>query len=525
MPGSVCMWREPGISCICGRERGQRIVKDIILKMSHITKIYPGVRALDNMSVEFERGEVHALLGENGAGKSTLIKVLAGAIEPDSGEICLEGKTYDKLTPKMSAELGIQVIYQETNLIPALSAAENVFLGNLITNGVMVNQKKMYQETRRLFDSLNININPKTTVKYLTTGQRQIVEIAKAISRDARIIVMDEPSSSLTNSEVEALFQIVKDLQKKGVTVIYISHRLEELFQICQRVTVMRDGQFIETLKTKDTNREELIRLMVGRTLNETYPERQAKPGETVLETRNLYGNGDIDINFQLRRGEILGFAGLVGAGRTELVRMLYGADPAERGNILLKGEKIKLSSPSDGIQKGIGLIPEDRKIHGVIQKMNIKDNITLANFKGISKFGIINSKKEVQQAERFRRELRIKTPSLKQKVKNLSGGNQQKVVLAKWLATNSQILIFDEPTRGIDVGAKQEIYKLMRDLAEEGKSIIMVSSDMEEILGMSDRIIVMYEGRITGEIERKEFSQEKIMKLASGQERGRTLS
>ena len=493
---------------------------DIILSMKNITKIYPGVRALDGMSVEFRRGEVHALLGENGAGKSTLIKVLAGAVEPDAGEIVLEGKTYDRLSPKISASLGIQVIYQETNLIPALSAAENVFLGNLITDGIVVNQKQMYRETQKLFDSLNIHINPRTAVKYLTTGQRQIVEIAKAVSREAEIIVMDEPSSSLTSSETDALFQIVENLQTKGVTVVYISHRLEELFRICQRVTIMRDGQFIETLETAETNREELIRLMVGRTLSETYPQRSGQTGKLILETKSVCGNGNVDINFQLHQGEILGFAGLVGAGRTELMRMLYGADPVEKGEMFLKGKLLKLLKPADGIANGIGLIPEDRKLHGVIQEMNIQHNITLASLRSVSKSGIINEKKENAQAESFRKRLRIKTPNLKQKVKNLSGGNQQKVVLAKWLATHSEILIFDEPTRGIDVGAKQEIYRLMRQLADEGRAVIMVSSDMEELLGMSDRILVMYEGRITGEIKREDFSQEKVMYLASGQGR-----
>ncbi len=493
-------------------------MEDIILAMKNITKVYPGVRALDNMTVEFRRGEVHALLGENGAGKSTLIKVLAGAIEPESGEIYLERKSYTKLSPKTSAQLGIQVIYQETNLIESLSAAENVFLGNLITDGILVNQRKMYAETQKLFDSLRIKINPKTTVKYLTTGQRQIVEIAKAVSRNAKIIVMDEPSSSLTNSEVEALFQIVEDLHQKGVTVIYISHRLEELFRICQRVTVMRDGQYVKTLETEKTTRDELISLMVGRTLKETYPERKNAIGRVVLKVRNLYGNGDTNINFELRRGEILGFSGLVGAGRTELMRMIYGADPVEKGELIIEGKSTRLLEPTDGIKNGIGLIPEDRKLHGVILKMNIRHNITLANLKGISKWGIIKDKQEIEQAEYFRNKLKIKTPDLKQKAKNLSGGNQQKVVLAKWLATNSQILIFDEPTRGIDVGAKQEIYRLMRDLAEEGKSIIMVSSDMEEILGMADRILVMYEGKITGEVLQNNFSQEAIMKLASGQ-------
>lgn len=493
-------------------------MEDIILAMKNITKIYPGVRALDNMTVEFQRGEVHALLGENGAGKSTLIKVLAGAIEPESGEIYLEGESYAKLSPKTSAQLGIQVIYQETNLIESLSAAENVFLGNLITDGILVKQRKMYAETQRLFDSLRIKINPKTTVKYLTTGQRQIVEIAKAVSRNAKIIVMDEPSSSLTNSEVEALFQIVEDLQQKGVTVIYISHRLEELFQICQRVTVMRDGQYVKTLEIEKTTRDELIHLMVGRTLNETYPERKSVIGDVVLKVKNLYGNGDTNINFELRKGEILGFAGLVGAGRTELMRMIYGADPAEKGELILEGKSARLMEPTDGIRNGIGLIPEDRKLHGVILKMNIRHNITLASLKGISKWGMIRNRQEMEQAEFFRNKLKIKTPDLRQKTMNLSGGNQQKVVLAKWLATNSRILIFDEPTRGIDVGAKQEIYRLMRDLAEEGKSIIMVSSDMEEILGMADRILVMYEGRITGEVLQYDFSQETIMKLASGQ-------
>lgn len=489
-----------------------------ILSMQNITKIYPGVKALDHMSVAFRQGEVHALLGENGAGKSTLIKVLAGACDMDGGEVWIEEKKVVNLSPKKSMELGIQVIYQETNLIETLSAAENVYLGNWITRNNIIDFDSMYEETDKLFRDLNIQINPKTKIKYLTTGQRQIVEIAKAVSRQVKILVMDEPTSSLTNAETEGLFDIVNRLRKRGVTIIYISHRLEEIFQICDRVTIMRDGQFVKTLNVSATTRDELIKLMVGRNVSDTYPKRSKPCGETALEVRNLCGNGDINISFSVSKGEILGFSGLVGAGRTELMRLIFGADPVESGEIYLFGKKMEFDSPADAIRNGIGLIPEDRKEHGIILNMALKDNISLANLKNLSHYSIVSKKKENEVSEYYRKALNIKTPSMNQKAKNLSGGNQQKLVLAKWLATNSKVLIFDEPTRGIDVGAKQEIYKLMNQLSEQGMAIIMVSSDMEEILGMSDRIAVMYEGKLTGILDRNSFSQEKVMALASGQ-------
>ncbi|WP_025692373.1 sugar ABC transporter ATP-binding protein [Paenibacillus zanthoxyli] len=487
-----------------------------VLSLRRITKRFPGVLALNNVSIDFRKGEVHALLGENGAGKSTLIKVLAGAHAPDEGEIVIEDKTYDQMNPRLAKQLGIQVIYQEFNLIPPLTAAENIFLGDMIGNGFTINRKAMIKETEKLFASLNIKMNPLALVRDMSPAQQQIVEIAKAISKDVKLLVMDEPSAPLTLSEVGAMFDIVRALKAKGVTIVYISHRMEELFEIADRITVMRDGQYIGTMNTGETNRGELISLMVGRELTETYPARHVEPVETILEVSQLSGYGFSDISFSVKRGEILGFSGLIGAGRTELVRSIFGAEPAYSGRIRMEGKDVVIRSPRDAIALGIGLIPEDRKQQGVILRSSVKRNISLPNLRALSRFGLVNSALEQRLAQQYKDSLHIKTPSLDQLVNNLSGGNQQKVVLAKWLARNCKVLIFDEPTRGIDVGAKQEIYKLMCGLAESGVAIIMISSDMEEIFGMSDRIIVLCEGRKTGELQKSEFAQERIMELAS---------
>lgn len=490
---------------------------EFVLELKNITKTYPGVVALNDVSIGFKPGEIHALLGENGAGKSTLIKAISGAIVPDSGQIIVDGKQYAQLTPHISRSLGIGAIYQEFNLVPYLSAAENIFLGNPIRNGIQINMKEMVNRSKELFKSLNIDLNPLTPVKELTVAYQQIVEIAKAVSQNVKVLIMDEPSAPLTNNEVVAMFELVKRLKERGVTIIYISHRLEELFEISDRVTVMRDGQYIDTKNTRETSRKELISLMVGRELTESYPSKNIEPGEIALEVRNLSGNGVRNISFAVKKGEILGFSGLVGSGRTELVRAIFGADPIESGEIFLEGKKVTIKSPSDAIQLGIGLIPEDRKQQGVILGMSVKENISFAHIRRITSLTIINRKKENDLVSKFKDSLSIKTPTLSQKVKNLSGGNQQKVVLAKWLATNSKVLIFDEPTRGIDVGAKQEIYKLMCRLAEEGKAIIMISSEMPELLGMADRITVICEGRIVGELGKGEATQDGILDLASG--------
>lgn len=485
-----------------------------ILSLRNVTKRYPGVVALNNFSIDFLPGEVHALLGENGAGKSTLIKTISGAIAPEEGEIIWQGERFKKMTPSLSRERGIEVIYQEFNLVDTLSAAENICFGDKI--GRLVDYKAMEAKAREIFNQFKIDIDPAATVESLSTAHKQIVEIAKAISKNCRLLIMDEPSAPLTVNEVDVMFEIVRSLQKKGITIIYISHRMDEIFTIADRVTVMRDGQYIDTRNVADTNRDELIRLMVGRELSKTYPSPQNNFEEELLRVENLCGNGDRDISLTLRKGEILGIAGLIGAGRTEFARVLYGADKCESGRIFLEGRELHIRNTSDAIREGIGLIPEDRKSQGCFLEKSIEWNIGSNTIKQMSTGMIVDDRKLKNAAERFRDTLHIKTPSLAQLVQNLSGGNQQKVVIAKTLAGQSKVVIFDEPTRGIDVGAKQEIYELMCTLADQGIGIIMISSDMEELLGMSQRILVMAGGQITGELQKSEFSQETVLKYAS---------
>lgn len=487
------------------------------LRMEHIVKRYPGVLALNDVSLDFQQGEIHALVGENGAGKSTLVKIISGAISPTSGSILIEGKRNEYMTPSLAQKYGIAIIYQEFNLVSSLSVAENLFLGNFLGNGFIVDRKAMNQKAAEIFQEMQVSIDPEEKVGNLTTAYMQLVEIAKAMVKDVRFLIMDEPTAPLTTSEVEILFSIIERLRKKGVTIIYISHRLNEIFQLADRVTVMRDGNWISTRSIQDTNREIMIAEMVGRKVTETYPERHAQLGEKVLEVEGLSGNGVKDISFDVRAGEVLGLAGLVGAGRTETVRMLFGADPIKSGRILLHGKELHLRSPKDAVAHKIALVPEDRKLQGVVLGMSIQDNITLPIIKRLSKGIVISRKQEEQVIESQIKNLKIKTPSKEQFVKNLSGGNQQKVVLAKWLASGAEVLIFDEPTRGIDVGAKQEIYRLINSLAESGIAIIVVSSEMEEIMGMADRILVLCEGEMTGEISKEEFWQDEIMRLASG--------
>lgn len=487
-----------------------------ILELKGITKKYPGVVALNQVSLGIKKGEIHALMGENGAGKSTLIKVISGAITPDEGEVLVEEQSYKAMTPSLSKRLGIEVIYQEFNLIPNLSVAENMFMGDFIGNKVTVNFAAMEKKAAEIFKMMQIDINPRAIVKDLSVAYMQMVEIAKALVKKVKILIMDEPTAPLTSNEVDILLGLVKRLKEDGVTIIYVSHRMEEIFRIAERVSVFRDGEWISTHHKDDISRHDLVCAMVGREMNETYPIRKNVIGETVMEVQHLTGRGARDINFVLHRGEILGLAGLVGAGRTETARMIFGADPIESGKILINGKEVKIKSPKDATAHGICLVPEDRKQEGVILSMAIRDNITLPIIKKISKFGVIDTKTENNILNKHKDDLRIKTPSFDQKVRNLSGGNQQKVVLSKWLASDAEILIFDEPTRGIDVGAKQEIYFLINELAEAGKAILMISSEMEELMGMSDRIIVLYEGRQTGELCRENFSQELIMEKAS---------
>lgn len=489
-----------------------------ILELKHISKQYTGVKALDDVSISFRRGEVHALMGENGAGKSTLIKTLSGAIQPNDGEIVFEGTTYTHMEPHQAMELGIHVIYQEFNMMPELSVAENIFMGQQLGGGVLFNKSITEERAQKILDGMHVKINAKETVKNLSVANMQLVEIAKALTRDVKVLVMDEPTAPLTDAEVETLFEIVQMLKSKGVTIIYISHRIAEVFQISDRVSVLRDGKFIKTVMTNEVDRDELIRLMVGREVSDTYPKRDFAPGEVVLELRDVCGNGVENVSFAVRSGEIFGLSGLVGAGRTETMRMIFGADPLDSGEVLLNGQPVHPKHPAEAVKLGIGLIPEDRKQQGLLLDLPIFTNISMATMRDISHFTVVNSRAEKENVNRLVEAVTIKTPSIAQLVRNLSGGNQQKVVLAKWLAANCKVLIFDEPTRGIDVGARHEIYKLMNELCRQGIAIVMISSDMEEILGMSDRIMVLCEGHQAGILEREAFSQETILSLASGQ-------
>ncbi len=491
-----------------------------VLSLSHITKFYPGVVALNDISLSFAAGEVHAIVGENGAGKSTFIKTITGAIKPDKGEITLQHDTFPCITPNIARTHGIECIYQEFNLIDALSAAENICYGKRM--GKLVNQKEMNKIAQDVFNQFGIDIDPGTPVRELSSAQKQIVEISKAITKSPRILILDEPTASLTVSEIEILMKIIAQMKAYGATIIYISHRLEEIFEVSDRVSVLRDGKYITTLKTKETDRPELIKYMVGRELSEAYPKRKTEQGDVALELRNLTGNGVKNISLKAYNNEVLGVAGLVGAGRTEIMKVVFGAEHRQWGKVLVNGKEVNIKTPKDAMEYGIGLIPEDRKLEGCFLMESISWNIVYNVIRKISRFLKIDSRKEKEIAESYFNRLRIKAPSLEQKVLNLSGGNQQKVVVAKALAADTSIIIFDEPTRGIDVGAKHEIYELMNELCQEGKCIIMITSDMEELLGMSDRIVVFAEQQMAGELTKENFSQEAILELASGGRKGK---
>jgi ribose transport system ATP-binding protein len=493
-----------------------------VLQMKGISKRYPGVIALHNVDFEVLPGEVHALMGENGAGKSTLMKILAGAETRDTGDILIHGEPAGTYGPQEAMDLGINIIYQEFNLVPHLSVAENIFLGREPAGRVpgFINFRQLYHDASAVMASMGCSVDVRMEVDRLSVAQKQMVEIGKATSRNSIVIAMDEPSATLTDHELKNLFELIRNLKAQGVGVIYISHRLEEVFGLCDRVTILRDGEFVATLRTEETSRDEIIKLMVGRTLTESIPKRPAPRGEPLLEVRGLTRKGVFeDISFTVYRGEVLGIGGLVGAGRTEVARAIFGADPLDAGEIWMHGQRIHPRSPRDAIRYGIGLVPEDRKSLGLILNMVVRENTTLANLDLLSMLGFVNRRREREVAEAYQRDLRIRTPSIEQEVRNLSGGNQQKVVLAKWLFTESNLLIFDEPTRGIDVGSKVEIYELMNRLAADGKAMIMISSELPELLGMSDRILVMHEGRLSGELSREEATQEKVMQLATGGE------
>ena len=490
--------------------------EEYVLQLQHIRKEYPGVVALKDVTLELKPGEILALIGENGAGKSTLIKCCSGAVIPTSGKIIVNGKEFSSMTPQLASENGIAIIYQEFNNVKELSAAENLFLGRPIRKGIVIDKKAMEEEAAKAFEALHIKIDPKALMKNLTVGYQQMVEIAKAVQQNAKILIMDEPSAPLTSAEVESMFEVVERLRKEGVSIIYISHRLEEIYRLSDRILVMRDGEYVKTLITKDSEVQELIKLMVGRELTQSYPPRKdcVKKDEVVLELQNVTGNGDTDISLKIHKGEILGLGGLVGAGRTELAEMIFGAVRKKSGKMIFNGKEI---DPREAINLGIALVPEDRKRHGAMLGISIKNNINMPIYERNSKLSVINNKQEQEIAEKYKENMAIKTPSLNQLVKNLSGGNQQKVILGRWMAADSELIIFDEPTRGIDVGAKYEIYKLMNDLVEnQGKTILMISSEMEELMGMSDRIVVLSEGNMTGELSKDEFTQEVIMTYAS---------
>lgn len=487
-----------------------------ILEIKDVTKRYPGVVALNHVSFEVAKGEVHALVGENGAGKSTMIKTITGAITPDEGKVIYEGKEYTELNPILSSQIGIEAIYQEFNLAPELTVQENIYMGTKVNQSIFIDRKELAERTKKILKELNTNIDPNVRIKDLTVAYMQLVEIAKALAKNVKLLIMDEPTAPLTDNEVEILFKLVRNLKEKGVSIIYISHRMDEIFELADRITVMRDGEVIKTVNKEDTNKNQLIYDMVGRELTETYPERHPKLGKTLLEVKNLCGPSNEETSFSVREGEIVGLAGLVGAGRTEIARLIIGVDKKYSGTVCVDGKEVAIHSPKDAIQHGIAYVSEDRKNQGVLLKMSIRWNITLPILRELSKMTFINFKEENTCVDKYKDALRIKTPSINQLVGNLSGGNQQKVAVAKWLASESKILILDEPTRGIDVGAKQEIYELINRLTDEGLAIIMISSEMEEIMGMSDRMLVMAEGRIVGELDREEFSQNQIMKYAS---------
>ncbi|SFH82151.1 monosaccharide ABC transporter ATP-binding protein, CUT2 family [Tindallia magadiensis] len=488
-----------------------------ILELRNITKIYPGVTALDDVSIEIEEGEIHAIVGENGAGKSTLIKTCTGAVVPSGGKIIINGESFTEMNPKLSVEKGIAAIYQEFNLVGQLSVAENIFLGRAIRKGMLIDRGAMVKESKKIFDQFHMDIDPNKLVSELTVGYQQIVEIAKAMSQNAKVLIMDEPSAPLTRKEAEAMYQIVHQLKAAGVTVIYISHRMDEIFKLSDRITVLRDGKKIETLMAKETNLDQIVKRMVGRELKENYPKRSVQPRDRVIfQVDGLTGNGVKDISFQLKEGEVLGIGGLIGAGRTELAELLFGAKLPESGKIYLKEKEIFPKTPRQAIDYGIAYVPEDRKGKGALLDIDIRGNISISILNRLAKFFVVDEKEENRIAESYKESIRIKTPNLEEKMKHLSGGNQQKVIIAKWLATNPEVIILDEPTRGIDVGAKLEIYKLINSLVESGKTILMISSEMEELMGMSDRILVLSEGKIAGTLSKDEFCQEKIMTYAS---------
>ncbi|MCR4909490.1 MAG: sugar ABC transporter ATP-binding protein [Lachnospiraceae bacterium] len=495
---------------------------DVVVSMKGICKSFPGVKALDNVNFELRAGEVMALLGENGAGKSTLMKVLSGVYTRDSGSLTIFGKEYGDLTPNTARDAGIAIIHQELNMCSHLTVAENMFLGREFKSHFVLKNAEMEQEARKYLDELGVDISPRQIVGDLPVSKQQMIEIAKALSVQAKVLIMDEPTSALTSREIEELFNIIRRLKSQGHGIVYISHRLEELSHIADRITIMRDGQYITDGKYTDFTMDEIIANMVGREIKEKFPRVECEKGKKIFEVKNLNAGRLVrDINFSLYEGEIVGFAGLMGAGRTETTRAIFGVDPRESGQFFLEGREIIINGPKDAIRSGIVLAPEDRKKDGLCTKLSVRHNIALPNLDMIcNKFGVLNSSKEEKYCNEAVKNLSIKTPNLDVDANTLSGGNQQKVVVGKWLVRNSRVVIFDEPTRGIDVGAKVEIYHLMNQLKKQGIAVMFVSSEMPEVMGIADRIIVMCDGRITGELNAKETTQNEILSFATAFEK-----
>ncbi len=490
-----------------------------VVEMKNISKEFPGVKALSNVDLDIRKGEVHALVGENGAGKSTMIKILMGVYTKTSGEIFVEGKSVEFKTPSQAQKHGLGAVYQDVNLAQHLSVAENFFMGNLPKTKLgTVDYKTMYDETKEVLDSIEVYVNPKALIKNLSIAQQEMVSIGKTFHQKARMVIFDEPTALLTNDETIELFKIIDLLKKKNVGILYISHRMEEIFEISDRVTVFKDGTKVGTVETSSTDEDQLINMMVGRNVEDMYEIDKITPGDIVLEVENL-GRNEVfsNINFDTRKGEIFGMYGLVGSGRTEIVRSIFGADIKDSGTVKINGKEVHFKSPSDGINAGIALLPENRKDEGLALALSVATNTNMVAIDKISSNGIINNKKGDKIAEEYVKALSTKTPSIHQRVKNLSGGNQQKVVISKWLAEGSDIFIFDEPTVGVDVGAKREIYKIFENLLKEGKSIIVISSYLPEVMGLSDRMLVMHEGKQMAILDKSEFSEEYILKMASG--------
>ena len=490
-----------------------------IVSMTDIHKSFPGVRALKGVSFGVKAGEVHGLVGENGAGKSTLIKILMGAYSKDAGAITIEGKEVEIHNPLQAKAYGMAAVYQDVMLARHLSVGENFFLGKLPRTPLrLIDWTKIYEVTHQTLKDLDLSIDPRMLVRHLPPAQQEMVTIAKAVYEESKVIVFDEPTALLTNEQVTELFSLIRKLKKKNVGIIYISHRLEEIFATCDRVTILKDGEWVDTLKVSEADQDTIITKMVGRSVGEMYSIHHAKRGEKFLEVRGLTREPRFrNVEFDLYQGEILGFFGLVGSGRTEILRCIFGADPSDSGEISVRGRRVPINSPQQGIRAGIGLLPENRKTAGLAMSLGVDINVNLASYDLISRAGFVNLHREASRARRFVSDLTIRTPSIKQKVRNLSGGNQQKVVVAKWLSRESDIFIFDEPTVGVDVGAKVEIYKLIEALLAKGNAIILVSSYLPEVMGLADRIIVVYEGNVTGTLRRSEFEEEKILRLASG--------